>query len=293
LLQHVWRRAPPYPRAPRRRASEGSLGVGEERRSAARAGYASRGRSILGVTGTIVVAALAGSDCERLSGGWWAQPANATSSAAYAVVGVWLLHRAVTSPASRALFAAAGFGLVAVGLGSVAYHGPQPAWARAAHDGSIVALLAVLVVRNVWLLARHRLRFAAAYGAPCLAIVPGLGLAGEDRLLLVTLVVAGVVGVSLIHCLWLADWPERAMTRRMWSSAAAVMGVAVVAYAAGRTSSSFCWPDSLWQPHALWHIASAVAIGLGILALAAQAPPPTRSTPASYPVALGANAPRP
>ncbi|HWC11457.1 MAG TPA: hypothetical protein VG455_09565, partial [Acidimicrobiales bacterium] len=139
------------------------------------------------MTGTIVVAALAGSDCERLSGGWWAQPANATSSAAYVVVGVWLLHRAVTSPASRALFAAAGFGLVAVGLGSVAYHGPQPAWARAAHDGSIVALLAVLVVRNVWLLARHRLRFAAAYGAPCLAIVPGLGLAGEDRLLLVTL----------------------------------------------------------------------------------------------------------
>jgi hypothetical protein len=69
--------------------------------------------------------------------------------------------------------------------------------------------------------------------------------------------------------------------------------VAVVAYAAGRTSSSFCWPDSLWQPHALWHIASAVAIGLGILALAAQAPPPTRSTPASYPVALGATAPRP
>lgn len=60
--------------APRKRASEGSLGVGEERRSAARAGYASRGRSILGVTGTIVVAALAGSDCERLSGGWWAQP---------------------------------------------------------------------------------------------------------------------------------------------------------------------------------------------------------------------------
>lgn len=267
--------------------------MGEERRSAARAGYASRGRSILGVTGTIVVAALAGSDCERLSGGWWAQPANATSSAAYAVVGVWLLHRAVTSPASRALFAAAGFGLVAVGLGSVAYHGPQPAWARAAHDGSIVALLAVLVVRNVWLLARHRLRFAAAYSAPCLAVVPGLGLAGEDRLLLVTLVVAGVVGVSLIHCLWLADWPERAMTRRMWSSAAAVMGVAVVAYAAGRTSSSFCWPDSLWQPHALWHIASAVAIGLGILALAAQAPPPTRSTPASGPVALGATAPRP
>ncbi|HEV2760754.1 MAG TPA: hypothetical protein VGV86_14435, partial [Acidimicrobiales bacterium] len=105
------------------------------------------------MTGTIVVAALAASDCERLSGGWWAQPANATSSVAYAVVGVWLLHRAVTSPASRAFFAATGFGLVAVGLGSVAYHGPQPAWAGAAHDGSIVALLAVLVVRNVWLLA--------------------------------------------------------------------------------------------------------------------------------------------
>ena len=238
-------------------------------------------------------AVLAGSDCERLSGGWWAQPANATSSVAYAVVGFWLLHRAVTSAASRGVFTAAGFGLVAVGLGSVAYHGPQPSWAPAAHDGSILALLAVLVGRNVWLLARHRVGFAAAYGAPCLAIVPGLSLAGEERLLLVTLVVAGVVGVSLIHWLWLADGPERAVTRRMWSSAAAVMGVAVVAYAAGRTSSSFCWPDSLLQPHALWPIASAVAIGLAILALAAQAPPPTRSTSASNPVDLGATAPRP
>ncbi|HVE45492.1 MAG TPA: hypothetical protein VNA57_01925 [Acidimicrobiales bacterium] len=245
------------------------------------------------MTETVVVAALAGSDCERVSGGWLAQPANAASSVAYAVVGVWLLRRAVKSPPSRALFTAAGLGLVAVGLGSVAYHGPQPAWAGAAHDGSILALLAVFVVRNVWLLARHRPGFAAAYGAPCLAIVPGLGLAGDDRLLLVTLVIAGVVGVSVIQCLWLADWPERAMTRRMWSSAAALMGVAVVAYAAGRTSSSFCWPDSLWQPHALWHIASAVAIGLGVLALAAQAPPPRRSTSASYPIALGADTPRP
>ena len=241
------------------------------------------------MTGTMVVAVLAGSDCERISGGWWAQPANATSSVSYAVVGVWLLHRAVTSPARRALFTATGFGLVAVGLGSVAYHGPQPPWASAAHDGSIVALLAVLVVRNVWLLARHRLGYVAAYGALCLAIVAGLGMAGQNRLLLVTLVVAGVAGASLIHCPWFAGRPERAVTRRMWLSAAAVMAVAVVAYAAGRTSSSLCAPDSLWQPHALWHIASSVGIGLAILALAAQAPPPTRSTAASYLEASAAN----
>ncbi len=46
--------------------------------------------------------------------------------------------------------------------------------------------------------------------------------------------------------------------------AGVVMGgcavVALAAYAAGRTGSALCRPQSLFQPHGLWHLATAVAI---------------------------------
>ena len=219
-----------------------------------------------------ILAALAGSDCERISGGWWAQPANAASSLAYVLVGLWLLRRALASAPHRELHAAGGLGLVAVGAGSVAYHGPQPGWAGAAHGGSIVALLAVLVVHSGWLLARHRLGVGVAYAAPSLVVAPGLGLAGEDRLVLAALVAAAVVGAALVHRARLAGARELALARRLSSTAAAVMAAALVAYAAGRTSSALCRPDSLLQAHALWHVASAAGIGLALLALAAQTP---------------------
>ena len=103
-----------------------------------------------------VVAALGGADCERIRSGWLAQPANAVSSLAYVGVGVWLLWRARADGAHRGALLAAGAAMVGVGLGSFAYHGPQPGWASAAHDASIVALAVTLVSVHVWLLARAR-----------------------------------------------------------------------------------------------------------------------------------------
>lgn len=38
--------------------------------------------------------------------------------------------------------------------------------------------------------------------------------------------------------------------------------VALGAYAAGRSDSPLCRPDSLWQFHGAWHVLSAVALGL-------------------------------
>jgi hypothetical protein len=81
------------------------------------------------------------SDCERLRPGLLAQPVNAVTSLAYvagAGVVVARVRRGAGRPPRAALAYAATLGLV--GLGSVAFHGPQPPGARAMHDLPVVAL---------------------------------------------------------------------------------------------------------------------------------------------------------
>jgi hypothetical protein len=100
------------------------------------------------------------SDCERIAGTVLAQPVLSVTSLAYVAGGTAVLCWAVRTRAPLAT--AAGAALVAVGVGSFAYHGPQPSWAGPAHDWPIVAVAAVYSVglarsgrraRSVWLTA--------------------------------------------------------------------------------------------------------------------------------------------
>jgi hypothetical protein len=161
-----------------------------------------------------LVLALAGSDCERLRSGWLAQPANAVSSLAYLTIGVWLLWRGRRAGAHRSGLVAGGVAMVGVGVGSFAYHGPQPGWAHLAHDASAAWLTLVVIGQIGWRLAK----------------------AGDRRL-----AVAGL------------------------KAPAVCLGVALLAYVAGRTGSSLCHPAALWQPHAGWHVLSAVGAGSALL----------------------------
>jgi hypothetical protein len=94
------------------------------------------------------------SDCEQVMRATFAQPVLAVTSVAYVVVGLAVLALAVRARGSLA--AAAGVVLVAVGAGSVIYHGPQPIWAGAAHDWPIIAMAVVYLaglaftVRREW-----------------------------------------------------------------------------------------------------------------------------------------------
>jgi hypothetical protein len=101
-----------------------------------------------------LVVALAESDCERLRPGWLAQPANAISSLAYMAVGAWLLWHSVQDGVGRPARLAAGSAMIGVGVGSVAYHGPQPDWASLAHDAGVWSLAAVIAVQTIRRLAR-------------------------------------------------------------------------------------------------------------------------------------------
>lgn len=141
------------------------------------------------------------SDCERIVDAVLAQPVLALTSLAYVVAGLVAALWAVRGRAP--LTGAAAVAIMAVGVGSFAYHGPQPSWAGPAHDWPIVAL-----------------------GVVCAA-----GLAR-----------------SWNRC----DWSG-------WPIAAALFALGLAAYAAGRSGSPVCEPESLWQFHGAWHIISAVA----------------------------------
>jgi len=170
------------------------------------------------VVGTI--GALGGSDCELLRSGWLAQPANTISAAAFVVVAArlaWLTRR---PGFHRPALAAAAAALAAVGVGSIAYHGPGPGWAHAAHDGSIAALAVVETVLVVAARAQGRVTQAA---------------------------------------------------RTAWKQAAVLMAVAGAAFVSGRTGAWLCHPSSPLQLHAVWHVASAVALSL-VAVGGAQAP---------------------
>jgi len=164
-----------------------------------------------------IALALGGSDCERLRSGWLAQPANAVTSLVYVAVGLGLLWRSGRPAVRRGAVRAGALGLVAVGVGSIAYHGPQPGWAVLAHDGSIVGL-ALVIAGNIWVLSRSSVPAGPVYAAG--------------------------------------------------RASAAWMAPALVAYVAGRSGSSLCRPASLLQPHAAWHVLSAVGLGLAVVASA-------------------------
>jgi hypothetical protein len=86
--------------------------------------------------------ALGEGDCEEISGALLNQPTNALSSVAFVVCGTWLLARLRSLDGGQRRTAGAYGALVlANGLGSLAYHGPQFAGAEILHDLPAMGLL--------------------------------------------------------------------------------------------------------------------------------------------------------
>lgn len=95
----------------------------------------------------MIVFAIGESDCEFLGDGAFAQPVNTVTSLAYVVVGAWIAVTGVRNGGRRSRTAVTfGALLVAVGVGSVAFHGPQPSGARLLHDVPIVLAAAFVAV---------------------------------------------------------------------------------------------------------------------------------------------------
>ena len=97
---------------------------------------------------------LGASDCERVADGLLAQPVNAITSLGFVLAGGVIIARALRAPQRRVEPLVFGASVVAMGLGSALYHGPQPSHAEAVHDLSILAVLSQVSFFEV----RYRLR---------------------------------------------------------------------------------------------------------------------------------------
>lgn len=199
--------------------------------------------------------ALGESDCELLHGGLLVQPVNTVTSLAFIIVGVVVASRRREDRSSTAIgFAAL---LVAVGLGSVAFHGPQLPGAQLLHDTSIHLLLGFVVLQRV---AADRgpvsLRALATVGAASVLVVAAVP---EFTAALTGLLAATAVLVEMRwHALRSSPWWERRLTGAL----AAALVVAGICFVLGRTGAPTCDPLGMLQFHGLWHVSAATAFGL-------------------------------
>lgn len=207
---------------------------------------------------------VAASDCETCRDGWVTQPVNTVSSLAYVVAGATTLGRAERGPVrTRRGGRAIGWSLVAVGLGSVAYHGPGGVLGRWLHDASLLAMAGVVAATDL-AEARGSSPEPAVLAATCVAA----GALAHPRTSAVAQAVAGGAAAAFeVHRHASLRGSAATADRARASSAATLGSIGVLLQVQGRTGEPWCRPDSRLQAHAAWHVLSAAA-------LAARARPP-------------------
>ena len=144
--------------------------------------------------------------------------------------------------------AATGVLVAAIGVGSIAFHGPMPIWGEFVHDLSIVLTL-------VWVLLveTRRTRFWHL----------GFGLAAATS---ITPTVADPVQAVLAVGVLAAVSLQRAQ-RPYRLQAIAILALGSVVGTLSRTGGPLCEPDSLWQGHGFWHLSAATSLAIWGLAI--------------------------
>ncbi len=174
-------------------------------------------------------------DCEALHDGLIGQPVNAVTAFAFLVAAGAVYRR------SKFL----SFALAVLTAGSFSFHSDQNSvfgWL----DG-----LGVLLV--LWAVVEHRLDgerspqvWAAVAAVVAVLAIPGL--AGAAPVLL-----GGVIAATVVI----------RTTDPKWVAGIGILGaVAVGIYILGRNGAPLCDPDSLIQPHAIWHVLAAATVVL-------------------------------
>jgi len=197
------------------------------------------------------------SDCETIGSGFLAQPINAISSLAFAVIGLaamwWATRVQGNERVVRVVF---GVLMVLTGAGSVMFHGPQGPGSQFGHDVTFLVTVWFVAVVNVAVTLRWKRAFSWA-----LIIVGGLVISlalvlspGLTNVLMVVTVILLVISDVTLH--------RKGRVRTRWYVASLVAIIAaVVMFLLGRTGAPLCDPDSLFQGHGVWHLLGAVALG--------------------------------
>lgn len=201
-------------------------------------------------------AAIGDSDCENIGSGLLAQPVNAVSSLAFVVFGVIVLFsisgRESNERSNRLLF---GVLMIATGLGSLLFHGPQGGASKYLHDATfLLTFLAIAAMNLSGVLGWSRRRTWAILSGAFIVVSTLLLLWPSGTNILAGVAFMALVGVdvALQRC--------GTVDRRWWYAAVIAMAIAGIFFVAGRTGGPLCDSSSLFQGHALWHLLSATAL---------------------------------
>jgi hypothetical protein len=176
----------------------------------------------------------AAADCEAIGSGFLGQPVNAVTTIGFVIAGGLVMAR---RPERRWV----GLALIATGLGSFLFHGPMPPGSEWAHDVSLTWLIVVVAGAGTRVERFTRLPALFVIGV-LFALFPAVA----DP------IAVAVTIVALVSVL----------RGRGYASLAPLLLLAAVAVFGrlGATGGPLCDPDSLLQPHGVWHLGAAVAV---------------------------------
>jgi len=218
-------------------------------------------------------------DCEAFRRGFFAQPANVTSSFTFLIVGGALALWAARQAPGRRLLPLIYAALVAAnGVGGALFHGP--AWTGSAwlHDMALAGTLIFILLYDVRALRPMTTLQLLGAGGVALAVV-GMTLAGVPQAanLINAVFVALVLGTELVAARPRYSYRK---ARQAYAVLVAALIVGVAANLLSRTGGPLCARDSLLQGHALWHICMAIALGAwGVAAMVVGQPPTADRSP--------------
>lgn len=211
--------------------------------------------------------------CEYAQSGLIREPANTVSNLGFVAAGLasaWVLwtgkFRSNENPLIRKSAIAVLFSSLPIllGFGSMAMHASET------ELGGELDLLAMYLVGGftaAYALRRYfgwgwggfavamlaAVLFCEAIGAYRQPVVPVLDYAGDAAFALLIAMTVAVEALNAIR--------KKVRRENKWGIAALLSFLAAFAvWNFGRNDCPFCRPDSLWQPHALWHLLFALAL---------------------------------
>lgn len=200
----------------------------------------------------------AAADCEAIGTGFLGQPVNGLTTLGFIIAGVFVASR-------RRDRRWVGIALGATGVGSFLFHGPMPAGNEWAHDVTIAWLLVVVAATGTR---------AEKYSRLPALVVLGIGFAlapswGDPIAVALTIVAIGSI--------------LRGRDRRGALLPLLLLALVAIYGRLGATGGPLCDPESLFQPHGVWHLGAAVAVtwwavGAPTIPSGRVGPEPTRRT---------------
>lgn len=222
------------------------------------------GRMAHDLIGLRALAGIGESDCETIGVGVLAQPVNAITSATYIAIGLWLVAGALRRGTSeRATGVAFGLVVTSIGIGSVAFHGPQPPGSRLVHDLSLAAVFTLIAARGLARILGWSEKAALGTFVATTVLV-GAVLAAAPGGWLVLIVVSGAAALGVEIFRYRTDGRNAPAGGVAWGlgAIAALLVIGGAVNLLGRSGAALCDPQSMYQGHALWHVLTAAALGI-------------------------------